>query len=161
VSGERNQRLEAAQALLRAGRIGQATGALRELIAAESDFGEAHAGLGEALAAAGDGAGAEASLRAALALKPRQPGAATRLANILTARRAVAEAASILEPLARTPLADADMLNAYGVALRGLGRTDEALAAHRAAADAAPTVGAYAHNLAGALGDAHYFAESE
>ena len=161
MSAERNSRLDAAEALLRAGRIGQATGALRELIVAEPDLGEAHALLGEALAAAGDGPGAESALRKALALNPLQPAAAVRLANILTTRRAVAEAARVLEPLVRTPLADAELLNAYGVALRGLGRIDEGLEAHRAAADAAPAIGAYAHNLAGALGDAHLFAESE
>jgi tetratricopeptide (TPR) repeat protein len=161
VSSERDQRLEAAEALLRAGRIGQATAAIRELIAVAPDFGEAHALLGEALAGAGDGAGAEASLRNALALNSRQPAAATQLANILIARRALAEAATLLEPLVQTPLANADLLNAYGVALRGLGRMDEGVEAHRAAADAAPAVGAYAHNLAGALGDAHRFAESE
>lgn len=161
MSAEPNPGLDNVRSLLAAGRIGQARGALGELIAADPDWAAAHALLGEALDAAGDRAGAEASLRRALMLEPRQPAAATRLAHILTARRAVREAAGLLEPLVGTPLASAELLNAYGVALRGLGRPDEGIKAHLAAADAAPAIGAYAHNLAGALGDAHRYAESE
>ena len=161
MTNDDRQRLDAATALLRAGRVGQATGALRELIAGLPKFAEAHERLGEAQAAAGDVPGAEASLRAALALNPRLPAAATQLAGILLSRRASAEAAGLLKPFVGTPLASAGLLNAYGVALGAVGRLDDAVEAHRAAADAEPTVGAYTHNLAGALGDAHRFAESE
>lgn len=161
MTNDDRQRLDAATALLRAGRVGQATGALRELIADQPDLAEAHERLGEAQAAAGDAPGAEASLRTALVLDPRLRAAATQLAGILISRRAAAEAASLLEPFVGTPLADAGLLNTYGIALGAAGRMDDAVDAHRAAADAEPTVGAYTHNLAGALGDAHRFAESE
>ena len=154
-------RLDAATALLRAGRVGQATGALRELIAEQPDFAEAYERLGEAQAAAGDVPGAEATLRRALTLNPRLPTAATQLAGILLSRRRASEAAGLLEPFVGTPLADAGLLSAYGVALGAVGRMDDAVEAHRAAARAEPTVGAYTHNLAGALGDAHRFAESD
>ena len=161
MSEARDPRLVAAESLLRAGRIGQARGALGELIAAEPDLAQAHALLGEALEGAGDRTGAEAALRQALRLDPLQPVAATRLASILIGRRAAGEAARLLAPLVEAKLADAEMFNVYGVALRGSGRLDDGVEAHRAAADAAPRIGAYAHNLAGALGDAHRFAESE
>lgn len=161
MSTEASQRLEAAKALLRAGRVGQANGALRELIAEQPDLAEAYELRGEAQAAAGDNAGAEISLRAALALNPHLAAAATQLAGILMSRRGADEAAGLLEPFVGTPLADAALYNAYGIALRALGRMDDAVEAHRAAADAAPAEGAYTHNLAGALGDAHRFAESD
>lgn len=161
MNGEPRQRLDSAAELLRAGRTGQATGALLALIADHPDYAEPHELLAKAKAAAGDHPGSETSLRAALALDPRLPGAATRLADMLIARRAVAEAAALLKPFVGTPLADANLLNSYGIALRSLRRMEEGVDAHRAAADLAPAEGAYAHNLAGAFGDAQRFAESE
>ncbi|MGH7024273.1 MAG: putative 2OG-Fe(II) oxygenase [Caulobacteraceae bacterium] len=153
-------RLQAARALLDAGAVGRAIAALRETIAEFPELADAQALLGEALEASGDRVGAETALRAALAIQPDCLAAAVRLAGLLTPRRRAAEAVAILGPLADHPSADVKLLTALGLALKTVGRQDDAVDAYRRAAELAPADAAAQHNLAGALGDAHRFADS-
>lgn len=154
-------RLGAAETLVRAGRIGQAIQALRELTAARPNLAAAHELLATALETSGDRVGAENALRVALTTDPGAASAATRLAIILTARRRPSEAVRILEPFVGGPSADVRLLTAYGSALKSLERREDAVEAYTLAAKAAPEIAAAQHNLAGALGDAHRFSESE
>ena len=153
--------LETVRRLLSGGSVGQARGLLRPLLAERPDWPAANLLLGQALIAAGDKIGAESALRAALAGDPTEAEAAARLAPLLTARRAASEAVALLRPFAADPAADLRLLTAYGEALKTLGRLGEAASAYLRAAEAAPGNGAAWHNLAGALGDAHRFSESE
>jgi tetratricopeptide (TPR) repeat protein len=154
-------RLEPAVAMLGAGATGRAIAALRDLIGERPDMAAAHQLLAGALEASGDGVGAEAAWRAALALDPSLAAAAVRLAVRLTARRRPGEAIDILAPFVASAAADIDLLTAYGAALKLEGRHEDAADAYRRAAEIAPASGVAEHNLAGALGDAHRFAESE
>ena len=153
-------RLEAAEALLAAGRVGQAVGDLRQLIAERPDFGDAHELLATALARSGDRVAAESALRAALTAGGGSARTATRLAALMLARRDASGAAGILAPFVDTPLADSPLLTIYGAALKLLGRHDEAVEAYAKAARLDPESAVAEHNLAGALGDAHRYAES-
>jgi tetratricopeptide (TPR) repeat protein len=67
---------------------------------------------------------------------------------------------SLLEPLAEHPKAETALFTALGAALKTVGRKEDAVEAYRRAAQSAENSGAAQHNLAGALGDAHRFAES-
>ena len=155
-----DDRLETAERLLGAGSVGQAAGLLRALVAEQPRWARAQALLGQTLIAAGDRAGAEIAMRAALDVEPSSAFAATTLASLLTARRAPAEAVALLAPVAKRPGVDLHVLFAYGDALKAVGRRDEAAEVYRAAAETSES-GAAWHNLAGVLGDAHRFVESE
>ena len=154
-------RLAAAEALLRGGRVGQAVGALRALLAERPDLATAHSALASALEASGDRIGAERALRAALAADPTSAEAATKLANILTSRGQAPEAVELLAPFVDTPAAEVMLLTSYGAALKVVRRNDEAVEAYAEAVRVAPDSAAAQHNLAGALGEANRFAESE
>ena len=104
--------------------------------------------LGEALARAGDSKGAERSLRAALALNRRLAPAALSLSELLSASGRWAEALAAITPLASAADADEALLSAHAVALRGLGRDEEALALYRRAAAAFPRSFVAEHNIA-------------
>jgi tetratricopeptide (TPR) repeat protein len=80
---------------------------------------------------------------------------------MLTARREAAQAIAILTPFLQTAGADIHLHTAHGMALKALGRLEEAIEAYRRAMEAAPASGVAEHNLAGVLGDAHRFAESQ
>lgn len=85
--------------------------------------------------AGGDAPGAEALLRRAIALDPAGHDAYWRLADLLAARGAFAEAlqqAGSALRLRATP----DALNSAGVALHGLGRREEAAARYASAVEA-------------------------
>jgi tetratricopeptide (TPR) repeat protein len=153
--------LETAEGLLRAGRIGLAVAALRGLTAERPDLARGHELLAAALEASGDKAGAETALRTALARDSNSAPAATRLAGLLLQRRNAPEAVAVLAPYIEHSKADLNLLTTLGAALRSLGRREEAVAAYRKAALTAPDSAPAAHNLAGALGDAQRFAESE
>ncbi len=62
---------------------------------------------------------------------------------------------------AAAPSADIHLLTAYANALKAEARLDEAIAVYERAARETPASGVAEHNLAGALGDGHRFAESE
>ena len=159
VSPAAEARLAAAEALLRGGKVGQAIDALRAFIAASPRHAGAHYQLAVALLASGDQAGAEQALRASLKLNPNQPNAAVRLANILTARRDAEEAVNLLTPFAPRST-DIALLTVYAMALKTVGRAEEATKVYERAVEVAPTSGIAEHNLAGAYGDAERFAES-
>jgi tetratricopeptide (TPR) repeat protein len=148
-----------AEALLRAGRVGQAVGVLREMVAERPDLAAAQELLAVALDRAGDHAGAEQALRASLAAEPGRVGAAARLAGMLTATFRAAEAIELLAPFVDAAT-DPFLLTAYGAALKSEDRADEAVAYYERAQQALPMSAEVEHNLAGALGDAHRFAES-
>jgi tetratricopeptide (TPR) repeat protein len=155
------EQLAEAEALVRAGRTGQAVAVLRQLVAEAPDLAAAHELLGSALQNAGDRAGAEAEFRAALTADSSRSAAAARLAVLLLARRLPAEAVEVLRPLTTDPKADVSLLTTYGAALKALERPEEAVEAYRRASLTAPTDSAARYNLASALGNARRFAESE
>jgi Flp pilus assembly protein TadD len=155
------ERLAEAEALLAAGRRGQAVAALRELVTAAPDNAAAHELLGVALEASGDRVGAEASLRAAVATDPRRAAAAARLAGLLLARRQPAEAAALLRPLTEDPAADIGLLTIYGSTLKSLERSEEAVDVYRRAWLSAPGDAPARYNFASALGNARRFGEAE
>ena len=154
-------RLASAQALLRGGRTGLAIASLRTLVGDSPDFAAGHFELARALGATGDRVAAEAAFRAALVADPAFAAAAAALAALLNGRRAGAEALAVLAPFIGDARAGADIYSAQAVALKLLGRLDEAAKAWRRAVEAAPADGVAEHNLAGVLGDAHDFAGSE
>lgn len=154
-------RIEAAEQLLRAGRPGQAIGALRALLDERPNLATAHEAHARALEATGDKVGAEDALRAALALDPASASAATALGLILIGRRRADEAAALLAPFIGTTAADLRLLTAQAQALKSLGRLEEATTVYEMAVAAAPASGVAEYNLAAVLGDAHRFAESE
>jgi len=154
-------RLEEARALLRAGRIGQAVGALRALASENSGLPAVRYQFALALEASGDGAGAEAELRAVLALDPRAAAAASNLATRLSAKNRFAEAVELLQPFVGDSAADVQLLTVLGAALKGVRRMDEAADTYALAAALSPESGVAEHNLAGAYGDAQRFVESE
>lgn len=153
--------LDAVRRLLSDGSVGQARGLLRPLLADRPDWPAANLLLGQALIAAGDKVAAETALRAALAGDPTLAEAAARLAPLLTSRRASGEAIALLSPFAADRAADLRLLTAYGEALKAAGLLGEAAGAYLRAAETAPDNGPAWHNLAGVLGDAHRFSESE
>jgi tetratricopeptide (TPR) repeat protein len=152
--------LTEARALLDAGAVGRAIAALRDLVAHSPGLAEAHTLLAQALEASGDRPGSERALRQALAVQPDCIIAAVRLATLITPRRRALEAVAILGPLADHPEADTALYTALGMALKTASRHDEAVEAYRRAADTSPASAEAQHNLAGALGDGHRFAES-
>jgi tetratricopeptide (TPR) repeat protein len=159
VSDYRPEHLGEAEALLRAGRVGQAVGVLREMTARRSDDAAAQEMLAVALERSGDRVGAEHALRASLAAEPGRPGAAARLVNLLTATYRAEEAIKLLAPF-MDAATDGLLLTAYGSALKSEGRMDDAVTYYERARQALPMSPEAEHNLAGALGDAHLFAES-
>jgi tetratricopeptide (TPR) repeat protein len=159
VSDDDLTHLAEVEALLLAGRVGQAVGVLRAMVAERPDLAAAQELLGAALEQAGDRVGAQQALRAALAAEPGRARAATRLAALLTATFRAAEAIEILRPSAETS-DDVRLLMVYGAALKSDGRADEAVIYYERARQALPMSAEAEHNLAGALGDAHRFDES-
>ena len=117
--------------------------------------------LGEALARAGDAKGSERSLRAALALNRRFAPAALSLSELLSAGGRWAEALAVTTPLPSAADADEALLSAHAVALRGLGRDEEALALYRRAATAFPRSAVAEHNIAAVACDLGRHAEAE
>ena len=148
-----------AEALLRAGRVGQAVGVLRGMVAERPDLAAAQEMLAIALEQAGDRTGTEQALRAALAAEPGRAGAAARLAALLTATFRAAETITLLAP-SMDLATDEALLRAYGAALKSEGRFDEAVAYYDRARQALPMSPETEHNLASALCDAHRFSES-
>jgi tetratricopeptide (TPR) repeat protein len=152
--------VEQARSLLESGATGRAAAMLRELEARRPRDSDVQVLLADALSASGDRVGAETVLNRALAARPDCAPAAVRLAGMLTPRRRATEAIQLLGPLVDSPQADVMLFTALGLALKTAGRAQDAVAAYRRAADAAPADPAAQHNLAGALGDASRFAES-
>lgn len=90
---------------------------------------------------AGDHAGAVHAGRRALDLNPAAPDVASLLGAYLTEAGLAKEAVARLEPYARSPQPDIDVLIAYGVALASSGRAGEALDAFERARALDPTNG--------------------
>lgn len=152
-------RLVEAEQLLASGSVGRAAAAAEAVIAEQPGLGRAHHLLGQALEARGDRPGAESAYRRSLMLNPNSR-TATRLAQLLIQRRRPDEAGTFLAPFADSPEADVSLLTALGQAYKAQNRFEEAVDAYRRAEAAAPNSAAATHNLAGAYGDGHRFAES-
>ena len=90
---------------------------------------------------AGDHAKAARTARRALELNPAAADVASLLGAYLTEAGLAQEAVARLEPYARAPEPDLDVLIAYGVALASSGRSTEALAAFERARGLDPTSG--------------------
>lgn len=125
--------LDAAFALMRAGRPAQAAGACRRVLAREpGDFGARHL-LGVALLMQGDAASAEREIAAAIAANPDVPGAYYNRGNALLALDRLEEAVDSFDAaLARAP-SMAEAMHNRANALAGLGRIEDAIAGYRSA----------------------------
>ncbi len=154
-------RLQQASDLLRQERREEAVNLLRALVREAPGLAQAHRLLGVALSETGDWLGAEAAFREALAVEPSLLSAAVGLAEALRYADRGAEAMEVLAPFATKDATDLSLLTYYGAALQSVGRAEEALSWLRQATATSPTSGVAEHNLAGALGDAQEFAESE
>ncbi len=117
--------------------------------------------LGEALLRGGDAKGAERSLRAALGLNRRFASAALALSELLGASGRWSEALAVTTPLAAAGDADETLLSAHAIALRGLGRDEDALAVYRRAAAAFPRSSVAEHNVAAVACDLGRHGEAE
>ena len=153
--------LQFASGLLQQGERGEAIARLRALIAAAPKLAHAHRLLGVALEEMGDLLGAEASFRKALAAEPDLLAAAVGLAEVLRNADRGAEAIELLAPLVSERTSDLSLLTYYAFALQSVGRFDEALIWLHQGVATSPASAVAEHNLAGALGDARRFAQSE
>ncbi len=145
-------------------KLGDASGAIEQLRAAVAldKRNPAYAArLGDALLAGGDAKAAERTLRSALALNRRFAPAALALSELLAADARFADALGVTTPLVAAREAGEAVLSAHAVALRGLGRDEEALALYRRAAHANPASAVAEHNAAAVTGDLMRFEESE
>jgi tetratricopeptide (TPR) repeat protein len=144
---------------------GDAAGAepfLRKALSMDKRQASYHASLGEALEALQRPGEAEKSYRAALAINRRCIPAVRQLTLLLTGAGRAQEALQVISPLfAAGPVTDQGLLYAYAGALRGAGRDEAALEAHRQAVAAAPTSGVAEHNLAALNGDLGRHREAE
>ena len=107
--------------------------------------------LGELLLGSGRGSEAEALLQRALAGSPPYPRAALLLARYYNDSGRPAQALAVAAPLCLAGRADAELATQHIAALAALGRAQEAVAAYRRIAAAAPHNPAAAHALALAL----------
>lgn len=131
-----------ARQLLRERRLDEASALLEAAFASRADSAEIAFLAGTVRAERNDFRGAVAALERAFALQPAQPAAhhlvfAFALADAGDFARAESLARRTLELQPRWPRA----LDALAAALRGLGRTDEAIEAMRAAAELDPSQG--------------------
>ncbi len=152
--------MESAIAHLRVGQAGVAIAGLRAIIAAHPRLAGAHFLLAAALESSGDAVGGMVELETAHRLDPSLAHVAVRLAERQTARRSPQAALATLRPFIERGDADLDILTQLGMALKALGRLDEAAEAYAAGVRLAPDSAVAEHNLAGVLGDAHRFTES-
>jgi tetratricopeptide (TPR) repeat protein len=153
--------LQFAGSLLQQGKRDEAISRLRALVAAAPKLAHAHRLLGVALEETGDLLGAETAFRKALAAQPDLLAAAVGLAEVLLNADRGAEAIEILAPLVSEQTSDLSLLTYYASALQSVGRFDEALIWLHKGVATSPASAVAEHNLAGALGDARRFAESE
>ena len=158
---EHGQRLLKASELMKQGRRDEAATVLRALVAEAPEIVQAHRLLAVALHEIGDLVGAENAFRAALALDPGLAAAATGLSEVLRTGDRADEALSVLQPFVSNETTNLSLLTYFGLALQSAGRSDEAVAVLSRAAAATPDSAVADHNLAGALGDAQRYVESE
>ena len=125
--------------------------ALRTAVALDSRSAAAQAALGDLLANVGRDAEAELAFRAALAGSTNYPRADLGLTRLLLRTNRPQEALTVIATNAASIHAGAEELYEYANCLSALQRMDEAIAAYRKAAAAAPTAGIVEHNLAAAL----------
>jgi len=115
----------------------------------------------ERLAAQGRVEEAIAMLLPSLKDRRPPPQILVRLSQWLGAAGRADQALAVVEGPAAAPDADIHLITAHGEALRAAGRLDEAVVAFRRAAAARPESGGAEQNLAMALCEGHWFAESE
>ncbi len=95
-----------------------------------------------------------------MSLDPLSGPTAYALADLLIDNNRHQEALSVIQPLAQIAGADHHLLTAWGGALKGVGRLEEARSAYARAAAAAPASAVAEHNLASVLGDLEDFPAS-
>lgn len=109
------------------GKVAEAAGIYREIIADQPRNFDANHLLGVALLQQGDAAGAEMQLRVALNINPVNAAAHNNYGNVLRALKRPAEALANYDKALSIQPAYADALSNRGTALRDLGRHDEAV----------------------------------
>jgi arylsulfatase A-like enzyme/Flp pilus assembly protein TadD len=131
-----------ASEVLRLYNAGDLEGALalsRENIRRRPDMPLAYLHEAQLLRARGDFAGAVAAARKAVALRPLDAESVALLAVYLTEAGRPREATDLLDPYAKAPKPDLDLLTARAMALSALGRREEALATFARAREADPS----------------------
>jgi len=154
-------RFQAATGALAHGQPLNAVETLQALVLDAPELVHAHRLLGVALSQAGKHAEAEAAFRQALALDPQLGPSIVGLAELLIQLERHEDAVALVAPAAAQPNADIHVLTAYGVALQGLGRADDAIAAYQRAVTAEPGSAVAEYNLGMIFVDAQMFAEGE
>jgi arylsulfatase A-like enzyme/Flp pilus assembly protein TadD len=122
-----------------AGDLEGALARCRDNIRGRPDMPAAYLQLAFLERARGDLDAAVLALRRAVTLRPHDAESVALLGSYLNEAGRSREAASLLEPLVRSPQADIDVLTAYGMALAALGRHQDALAPFAAARAADPS----------------------
>ena len=145
------QTLAMAQALLAAGRLGEAEALLRAALKLKPGSAEAHNDLGIALARQGRYAEAIPEYEAALALKPGWAAALGNLGNALSDSGRKDEAIARFEEALAADPNRAETHNDLGVVLASLKREADAVPRFKRALALAPDFAAAAGNLANAL----------
>jgi tetratricopeptide (TPR) repeat protein len=126
-------RLRHAEQSLRAGQVAAAAALCRGVLGYEPDNAAALQLLGLAQAQSGDVAAAEASLRRCLDLAPKSASAHTNLGNLLALKGDLEGAAARYRKALTLNPAQGDALVNLGIALKKLGRSQEALELLRSA----------------------------
>lgn len=121
------------------GRRAEALLAGRELVREQPEMAVALMHLAQLERDSGDLPAGITALRRALALRPNDAYLASRLAAYLTEGGRAREAIALLEPLARQPSPDTDVLTTLALALARASRTDEALQVLARAREQDPT----------------------
>ncbi len=120
------------------GDLEAAVDAFRRLVKERPDYPDAQCNLGLALRRLGRYAEAEQALRRATVFEPRSARARVELGKLELVQNRPAAALPHLDAALALDSANPAALNARGIALQGLGRLEEALAAFRRAQAAAP-----------------------
>lgn len=141
----------AASVAVARGRAEEAERLLRAAVERGSESAAAHAGLGEFLKSVGRRDEAAAAFRAAMAHPPYPVSVAEELADLLLDARRPGEALAVAE--AHEARATSRLLQLKGLALKRIGRTDDALAAFERAAALGPDDPFAHHNLASVYSD--------
>lgn len=104
---------------------------------------------------------AEDAYRQALEIDPTFGRAAVGLSELLLNENRLVEALTVIAPAAARADADIHVLTAHALALKALGRRDEAIDVYRRGVQIAPRSAVAEHNLAATLGDAEHFPQAE
>jgi Flp pilus assembly protein TadD len=142
------------------GRLDEAIGCYRKIVARKPDFVVAYANLGAALQAQGRPDEAAACYRHVIAIRPDFPDIHSNLGILLGRQGRTEEAVACLRKALRAGPDHPDSHNNLGVALQEQGRLEDAIACYRKAIDLGPHDAAGHQNLGHALGEQGRTAEA-